>query len=109
MNINTLFLSGFNAENPSVNYFLELKENTYIFNVKWNNYCDCAFLSIYDYYNNPIITGKALVNNLKIRNNKLPYVFYFTHINEETYEPTIDNISKDFVLAYTEEEENNNV
>ena len=49
--------------------------------------------------------GNALFNNLKIRNNKLPYVLYFVHLTGETYEPTIDNIASEFAIAYDDENE----
>ena len=102
--IQTISFNGFNNNNPYVRYFIQLKENTYIFILRWSPYCDCGFLSITDYNNNPIVTGKALVNNLKIRNYNLPYVMEFLQINGETYEPTIDNIENEFVLVYDDEE-----
>lgn len=94
----------FNSETHYNRYFVTFNENTFIFVVRWNDYCNCAFLSIYDYNNNPIIIGRALINNLIIRNNKLPYVFYFVQKNGETYEPTIDNLANEFVLAYEDGE-----
>ena len=94
-----------NINNQYIRYFYTISENTYIFTVRWSEYCNCAFLSINDYENNPIISGVALVNGLRIRNNNLPYVFYFVQINGETYEPTIDNIADEFVLVYEDGEE----
>ena len=91
---------GFNDINSYVAYFTELNNETYIFTARWSEYCKCAFLDITDYYDNPIITGLALTNGLKIRHNKLPYVFVFRQINGETYEPTIDNLAKEFALFY---------
>lgn len=102
---NNIFFNNFDNINSYVNYFIELKDKTYIFTVRWSNYCNCAFLSISDYTNNEIISSKALVNGLVIRNNKLPYKFVFTQINGETYEPTLDNISKEFALVYNDESE----
>ena len=96
-------LENFNEENIYNPYFIDLKGNTYIFTVRWNIYDETAYLSISDYEDNPIISGKALVNNLQIRNNKLPYVFYFIHLTGETYEPTIDNIASEFAIAYNDE------
>ena len=90
----------FNLENQHNRYFATIGENEYSFVVYWDEYCDCAFLSIYDYYNNPIITGRALTNNLVIRNNKLPSVFYFAHLDGEFYEPTLDIIAKEYGLYY---------
>lgn len=94
-----------NDDNPYSTYFISLKEETYIFTVRWNNYASCAFLSIADYNNNPIISGKALVNGLKIRNKNLPYIFAFLHKTSETYEPTIDNLASEFMLMYDDEVE----
>lgn len=90
----------FNPQHKNNRYFVVFEENTYVFVVKWNDYCDCAFLSIYDYNNEPIISSRALTNNCIIRHNKLPHVFYFLQKNGETYEPTIKNIADEFVLAY---------
>ena len=95
--------SNFNENNPYVFSFVELKDNTYIFTVRWSNYCNCAFLSISDYNDNPIISDRALVNGLQIKNKKLPYIFVFIQINGESYEPTIDNISNEFALSYDDE------
>ena len=92
----------FNSENKNYRYFITIDDKDYSLVVRWSDECNCAFLSIYDYYNNPIITGRALVNNLIIRNNNLPSVFIFTHLNGETYEPTIDNIADEFGLYYGE-------
>ena len=97
--------NNFNEKKSYVRYFIVLKEKTYIFTLRWNDYCDCGFISIANYENNPIISNRALTNGLQIRNNKLPYVLYFRQINGETYEPTIDNISTEFVLLYNDEAE----
>lgn len=105
MAIISLTLNNFNEDNRNVRYFIELKDDTYIFTVRWSNYCNCAFLSISDYNDNPIISSIALVNNLKIRNRKLPYEMYFLHLFGETYEPTLENISKEFALVYEEKDE----
>lgn len=101
----TITFKKFNENNPYTQYFIELKENTYVFTLRWSEYSDCAFLDITDFDNTPIITGRALVNGLTIRNHKLPYVFIFTHKNVKTYEPTLDILSDEFVLAYIDEEE----
>lgn len=103
--LDTIQFTGFNSQNKNVQYFIELKNDTYIFKLKWSDYCNCAFLSIYDYNENPIVLGIALTNNMIIRNYNLPYLFVFTHLKEETYEPTIDNISKEFALVYEKEDE----
>ena len=105
MATNVISLDDLNEENKYIKYFVTLKDDTFIFNVSWSDYCECAFLDITDYNDNPIVTGKALVNNLKIRNNKLPYILYFVHLFNENYEPTIDNISSEFAIVYDDEVE----
>ena len=102
---NIIKFNNLSNDTPYKQYFTNIGENTYIFTVRWSEYCNCAFLSINDYENNPIVSGVALVNGLRIRNNNLPYVFYFVQINGETYEPTIDNIADEFVLVYEDGEE----
>lgn len=102
---NNIFFNDFNNKNPYINYFVEIKDETYILAVRWSTYCNCAFLSISDYNNNPIISGLALTNNLIIRNDKLPYRFIFNNIYGETYEPTLDNIATEFALVYDDESE----
>lgn len=97
--------TNFNEKNQNNRYYITLGEDTYILNLKWSKYCDCAFLSINDYNNNPIISGRALTNGTFIRNNLLPYTFAFLQLNGETYEPTIDNISTEFALVYKDEED----
>ena len=104
MTIKGFYFNGFNNDCPHSKYFIELKDTTYVFNVRWSDYCQCAFLSITDYEDNPIISGKALVNNLKIRNNKIPYTLYFIQETGKTYEPTLNNISRNFILIYDDEE-----
>ena len=94
-----------NKDVKKATYFIELAENTYIFIVRWNSYDNCAYLTITDYEDEPIIMGRALVNNCIIRSNKLPYVFMFVQKNGEKYEPTIDNIADEFVLVYEDGEE----
>jgi len=103
--INSFSFKNFNEQNPYNQYFINLKDNTYIFTVRWNDYDEIAYLSISDYEDNPIVSGKALINNLKIRHHILPYVLYFVHLTGETYEPTIDNIADEFAIAYDDENE----
>lgn len=104
MTIQGIFLEGFNKNNQNVRYFVTLKEQPFVFSLKWSNYCQTAFLSIKDDEDNDIISGRALTNNLKIRNNKLPFTLCFVQIDGKTYEPTLNNISSDFVLAYDDGE-----
>lgn len=96
----------FNRDNSYNKYFVDIANETYIFILRWNTYCNCAFLNITDYYDNLIISGVALTNGLIIRNNKLPYIFYFVNLYSATYEPTIDNFSDEFALFFEEDEIN---
>ena len=100
----TLYFNNFNNKNNYNKYFINLKEDTFIFTIRWNFYNNTAYLSISDFEDKPIITGKALVNGLKIRHNKLPYVLYFMQQDGKSYEPTLKNLSKNFVLIYNDEE-----
>lgn len=96
----SIALKEFDINNQNVGYLVKLNDNNFTFNCRWNSYADCGFLSIEDEDSNKIISSIALVNGLRIRHNKLPYVLYFKHNNNETYEPTIENISKEFSFFY---------
>ena len=100
MTIYQLKLEGFDNNTPNLGYLFKIGDNNFTFICRWNSYADCGFLSIEDEDSNKIISSIALVNGLKIRHNKLPYVLYFKHNNNETYEPTIENISKEFSFFY---------
>ena len=102
-----LKLEDFNRENKNNTYYVNMADSTYIFRVRWSDYCDCGFLSISDYNNNTIVSGKALVNNLVIRNHNLPYTLYFVQLYGETYEPTIDIIANEFDIVYEDEDNGN--
>ena len=100
MTIYQLKLEGFDNNTPNLGYLFKIGDNNFTFNCRWNSYADCGFLSIEDEDSNKIISNIALVNGLRLRHNKLPYVLYFRHNNNETYEPTIENISKEFSFFY---------
>lgn len=89
--------------NTFVSFFTNLGENKFTFTIRWNEYCNCFFMDIQDIDANYLISGLAIVNNLTIRHPNLPYVMLFTHIQNETYEPTIDNINE-FGLVYDDGE-----
>lgn len=105
MAVISITLNNFNEENQYVRYFIQLKNDTFVFIVRWNKYCNCAFLNILDSKNNPIIEGITLVNNLVIRNNRLPYILEFIHLTGETYEPTLHTIATEFAFVYDEDSE----
>lgn len=98
-------LKNFNIDNQNNTYYVNIADDTYIFRVRWSEYCDCGFLSISDYNDNKIVSGKALVNNLIIRNHKLPYTMFFVHLDGEKYEPTLDTIANEFAIVYEDEDD----
>lgn len=102
--INYINFKNLNSKHKKNNYFIPIGENTYIFKVEWNDYCNCAFFSIYNDNNEAIIMGKPLSNRLLIRNYNFPYNLFFFNSNGETYEPTIDNIEKEYVMVYDDGE-----
>lgn len=91
-------------KNTFISSLVDLNEDKFTFTLRWNEYCDAFNMDIQDIDNNYLISGLALTNNLIIRHQDLPYLMIFTHINDETYEPTIDNI-KEFGLVYDDGEE----
>lgn len=93
-----------NRKKPYIRSFITWGEDTYIFTFQWSFYCKSASLSIADYDNNPIITGRALTNGLIIRNHNLPNTLYFAHKNNKTFEPTLNTISSEFILYFDDEE-----
>jgi hypothetical protein len=105
MTIKSFNLKNFNSENRYKQYFIELNEETYVFIVRWigDYFNGFAELTITDYDDNPIITGRALVNGLKIRTHNLPHIMYFVQQAGETYEPTLDNIADEFIFLYNDE------
>ncbi len=88
--------------NPNISSNVTLDDRLFNFTIKWNDYAQCAFLWLYDAYMNPIVLGRALVNNLLIRTDRrlLPQDLRFAHINGETYEPTLENIGEEFAFFY---------
>ena len=97
-------LDDLSYDTPYISNMINIGENNYIFTFQWSFYCECAFVSIKDYDDNFIVSGRALVNGLTIRNHNFPYILYFQQKNGETYEPTLDNIANDFMLFYDDEE-----
>lgn len=95
-------LKGFNQNNYNITSTVTLDDRLFNFTIKWNNYAQCAFLWLHDADMNPIVLGRALVNNLLIRTDRrlLPQDLRFAHINGETYEPTLDNIGEEFAFFY---------
>ena len=88
-----------NRDNTYISGLTDIGDSKYTFVIRWDEDYDYFTMDIQDLSGEYIISGVALVNNLLIRNVKLPYVFYFTHLNDDIYEPTIDNITE-FGLVY---------
>ena len=83
-------------------FTVTLDGNLYNFSVKWNDYARCAFLWLYDADMKPIVLGSALTNGTLIRTDRrlLPQDLRFVNINGESYEPDLNNISKEFAFVY---------
>ena len=92
-----------NRNNMFVSFLNDLGGEKFTFTLRWDEYSECFFMDIQDLDGKYIISGRALVNNLIIRNQNLPYIMMFTHTQGETYEPTIDNIME-FGLFYDDGE-----
>ena len=88
--------------NPNISSTVTLDGNLYNLTVKWNDYAQCAFLWLYDADMNPIVLGRALTNGTLIRTDRrlLPQDLRFVNINGESYEPDLNNISKEFAFVY---------
>lgn len=85
--------------NTYISGLTDLGDSKYTFVIRWDEDYDYFLMDIQDLNGDYIISGVALVNNLLIRNVKLPYTMLYTHLNNEVYEPTIDNITE-FGLVY---------
>lgn len=94
------YFDGLTKQNSHIQYITDLGEDRFTFDVRWNTYNECAFLTILDGDGEEIIAGVALRNNLVIRKRELPYMLLFANVNDDTYEPTLDTISTDFAMYY---------
>lgn len=88
------------TEKKFVSIFVNINKKNFRFAFRWNSYCDCCFLNIYDENGQPVNTGNALVAKRRIRGDKriLPF-FYFTHKNNLLYNPRPETL-KDYILLY---------
>ena len=88
--------------NSIVNFNTDINNVMFDFSIRWNSFCSCAFLSIYDMDGNPIISSQALTTNSTIKADfrSFPKELIFAHINGLNYEPEISNFHEEFVLAY---------
>lgn len=90
----------FNRQNSYNQYFVDLSDKNFVFTLRWNNYCQCAYLSISDFDDNLIIGDTALTNGTVIRSQEIPYALIFLPFNDKKYEPNIDNLTSEFALFY---------
>lgn len=88
------------SENRQVDFFTAISNKVFHFVMKWNEYCDCCILDIYDSQANEIRTGLALQCNTKIITDKreMPPLF-FAHKDGLTTEPTPETF-KDYRIYY---------
>lgn len=88
------------TENKFVSIYTNFKNETYRLTFKWNNFCGCCFLSIYDGQGNAVNTGNALVAGTIVSSDKriMPDLYFF-HKDNLRKEPTAETI-KDYILYY---------
>lgn len=88
------------SKNKFISIYTNFGGETFRFIFRWNEYCDCCFLSIFDSEGNSIYTGDALVDRALIITDrrKIPPM-KFLHKENLMVEPTAETI-KDYVLYY---------
>lgn len=88
------------SENKFVSFYTTIRNKTFKMSFKWNEYCDCCFMSIFDSDGNEIRTGIALCTDSVIHTDKrvLPEMA-FVHKDGLTLSPTANSI-KDYVILY---------
>lgn len=92
-----------NDKKVSINTAINGSVFTFVF--KWNEFCDCCFLDIYDNNNDRLYCGNALTTNSSIFTKKkvLPNLV-FLHKDGSSFEPTPETM-KDFILHYEDSTE----
>lgn len=86
------------SENKFVSFYSNLNNNVFRLSFKWNDYCECCFLDIYDNNGNEIKTGNALCTNRLIKGDtRILPIFYFAHKDGLNLEPTPETM-KDYRL-----------
>lgn len=87
------------TENKFVSYYASLGDSVFRFSFRWNDYCGCCFLDIYDGDGNAVRTGNALCANRLIKGDTrvLPDLC-FIHKEGLALEPTQETL-KDYALA----------
>ena len=72
------------SENKFVSIFVTLKNAPYRLTFKWNEYCDCCFMSIFDSEGNPLNAGNALTTKSIIESDNVN----IEKANPIVYDPT---------------------
>lgn len=88
------------SENKFVSIYVNFGEETFRITFKWNEYCNCCFMSIYDGEGNEVNTGNALVAGaIILTDQRILPTLYFLHKENLHLEPTAETI-KDYILYY---------
>ena len=88
------------TENKFVSIYVNFGDETYRMTFKWNEYCECCFMSIFDGEGNEVNTGNALVAGTIILTDrrKIPTLYFF-HKDNLSKEPVAETM-KDYILYY---------
>ncbi len=88
------------SNNKFISIYTNFGDETYRMTFKWNEYCNCCFMSIFDSNGEEVNTGNALVAGAVILTDrrKIP-TLYFLHKDNLSGEPTPETI-KDYILYY---------
>lgn len=88
------------SENKFVSIYVNFGEETFRITFKWNEYCNCCFMSIYDGEGNEVNTGNALVaGTIILTDQRILPTLYFLHKENLHLELTAETI-KDYILYY---------
>jgi hypothetical protein len=87
-------------ENKFISFYTNINNKSFKFSFRWNEFCKCCFLSVFDSLGNQITTGNALTNKTRILTDKriLPHLV-FIHKNMKNVEPTPSTLS-DYRIIY---------
>lgn len=88
------------TSNRFVSFYSNINGNTYRLSFRWNNYCNCCILNVYDSDGEMVNGGNFLVNRTVIGNDlrALPEI-EIRHKEDLNLEPTPETM-KDYVLIY---------
>lgn len=93
------------SKNKFVSMYVNFGTETIRMTFKWNSFCECCFMSMFDSNGNAVNTGNALVNRTVILTDrrKIPTML-FVHKDGLMVEPNVQTI-KDFILYYEDTSE----